>query len=135
MLSTAAVAGEIASEEECAVESVAIADAYGRAMHWIRQSNLESLPLHHQLLYELIRGSGSVTPQELHQRYEAVSEAVYEDRDRVPIGKRARRNKLRKLDEYGLIEIVGENRHRKYRVADERVTSNQNFEFHDRYAI
>jgi len=87
------------------------------------------------VLYELIRESGSVTPQELHQRYEAVSEAVYEDRDRVPIGKRSRRNKLRKLDEYGLYEIVGENRHRKYRVADERVTSNQNFEFHDRYAI
>lgn len=81
------------------------------------------------MLYELIRETGSVTPQELHQRYEAVSEAVYENRDRVPIGKRARRNRPRKLDEYGLIEIVGANRHREYRVADEEVTASEKFEF------
>jgi hypothetical protein len=86
-------------------------------------------------LYELIRETGSVTPEELHQRYEAVSEAVYEDRDRVPIGKRARRNKLRKLDEYGLIEIVGANRHREYRVADEAVSPAMTFDFPERYLV
>jgi Cdc6-like AAA superfamily ATPase len=134
-IQTLRAASEIASEEECAVESVAIADAYDRAMQWIRQSNLESLPLHHQVLYELIRETGSVTPEELHQRYEAVSEAVYEDRDRVPIGKRARRNKLRKLDEYGLIEIVGANRHREYRVADEAVSPAMTFDFPERYLV
>jgi hypothetical protein len=83
------------------------------------------------VLYELIRQSGSMTPSELHQRYEQVADTVYENRDRVPVGNRARRNKLRKLNEYELIDIVGANRHREYRVVDETVTSTEDFEFQD----
>ena len=127
-IQTLRAAGKIAAEEQSSVEGVEIEEAHERALRWIRQSNLESLPVHHQLLYELIRQSESVTPSELHQRYEQVAEAVYSDRDRVPIGKRARRNKLRKLDEYDLIEIGGENRHREYCVVDPSVTPPQGFD-------
>lgn len=120
-------AAEIAANRDCPIEDVDVEDAHERAMRWIRRSNLESLPLHHQVLYELIRKSGPVSPEELHESYEAVADAVYQNRDRVPVGQRARRNKLRKLEEYGLIDIVGENRHREYRVIDEGVTSAQEF--------
>lgn len=94
----------------------------------IRQSNLESLPLYQQSLHALIREPGSVTPQGLHQRYENVSEPVYENRGRVPVARRAWRNKRRRLNEYGLITVVGANRHREYRVVDNDVNAAQSLE-------
>lgn len=90
----------------------------------IRQSNLNSLPLHHQVLYEIVRDAGrGIEPAALHERYDAVAEGVYDGRPQTPISERARRRKLQKLVDYDLVEREGENRHREYRVCDERVST------------
>jgi len=96
---------------------------------------VESLPLHHQLLYELIREAETLSPTELHARYETVAEERYTNRNRTPISQRGRRNKVRKLEEYDLIEIVGETRYREFRLVDETVTSTEEFEFHDQHVV
>jgi hypothetical protein len=70
------------------------------------------------VLYALVHAHGPVTGQELHRRYEAVADRVYRDRSLVPIGKRARRNKLRKLLEYDLVEAIGPDSHREYNPTD-----------------
>ncbi|WP_253739098.1 hypothetical protein [Halohasta salina] len=56
---------------------------------------------------------------------------MYANRNRVPVGQRARRNKLQKIEAYDLIEITGANRHREYQVVDETVSSAEDFEFQD----
>ena len=95
-----------------------IEDSYDRALHRIRQSNLDSLPLHHHILYELIRVPGEVSASELHNRYENAAEQLYAGYPQTPIGKRSRRNKLTKLREYDLIEHEGPPQNRVYRVLD-----------------
>jgi hypothetical protein len=57
-----------------------------------------------RVLYELIRDAGKITGRELNQRYEAVVERVYANRERTPISRRDRRNKLNKVRAYGLVE-------------------------------
>jgi Cdc6-like AAA superfamily ATPase len=91
------------------------------ARRYIRESNLQTLPFHHQLLYELIRAGDGLKPAELHSRYEEVADDVYYGRERTPVSERARRTKLSKLEDYDLIKVVGENRHREYYVRDEEV--------------
>lgn len=54
-----------------------IGDSYDRALHLIRQSNLNSLPLHHHTLYELIRVDEEISTSELHGRYENATEQLY----------------------------------------------------------
>jgi Cdc6-like AAA superfamily ATPase len=49
-------------------------DAYDRAFHRVRQSNRNSLPLHHHVLYELIRVADEVSAPQLHERYENAAE-------------------------------------------------------------
>ncbi|ACV46580.1 MULTISPECIES: Cdc6/Cdc18 family protein [Halomicrobium] len=95
-----------------------VADSYERAQRYILEQNLESLPFHHQLLYELIRVGSGLKAGELHDRYEAVAEEVYHGRGLTPISERSRRLKLSKLEDYELIEVEGENRHRKYSVTE-----------------
>lgn len=76
------------------IRAVDIDDSYDRALHRIRQSNLNSLPLHHRILYELIRVAVEVSASELHERYENAAEQLYAGYPQTPIGKRLRRNKL-----------------------------------------
>ncbi|MFB6228253.1 MAG: Cdc6/Cdc18 family protein [Halobacteriales archaeon] len=85
-----------------------VEDAYERARHRIREANLRSLPYHHQVLYALVQEAGSIPGADLHARYDAVADDVYRDTRWTPIGRRARRNELRKLTEYDLIEIEGD---------------------------
>lgn len=54
----------------------------------------------------------------MHERYDAVAERVYRDVPQMPIGRRARRKKLTKLEDYDLIAIEGETSDRRYRVRD-----------------
>ncbi|WP_372479473.1 hypothetical protein ACAH01_13030 [Halomicrobium sp. HM KBTZ05] len=98
-----------------------VADSYERAQRYILEQNLGSLPFHHQLLYELIRVGGGLTAGELHERYEAVADDVFRERGLTPISERSRRLKLSKLEDYELIEVEGENRHRSYTVRDGNV--------------
>ena len=66
-------------------------------------------------------GAGEIPASELHARYEELSERVYYGHDLTPIGKRSRRNKLAKLQEYDLIEYEGPTQNRVYRVRDEAI--------------
>lgn len=97
---------------------VTIDDGKVRAQRRILRENLYSLPAHHQILYELIRQVERIEAGELHDRYEAVADAVYADQLVTPVGRRARRRKLNKLEDYGLIEAGGEGKGRVYRVVD-----------------
>lgn len=104
-IQTLRAAAEIAGEREHAsIRDTDVGDAYERARASIREANLQSLPFHHRVLYELIRGAGEVTGRQLHAQYEEVQEEVYANHQRTPISRRARRNKLDKLRAYDLVE-------------------------------
>jgi cell division control protein 6 len=105
------------------VQAVDIDDSYDRALHRIRQSNLNSLPLHHHILYELIRVAGEVSASDLHERYENAAEQLYAGYPQTPIGKRSRRDKLAKHREYELIEHEGPPQSRVHRVLDSELES------------
>jgi Cdc6-like AAA superfamily ATPase len=105
-----------------------VADSYERAKRYILQKNLDSLPFHHQLLYELIRVGGGLKAGELHDRFEAVADDVYRGRGLTPISERSRRLKLSKLEDYELIEMEGENRHRRYKVQNPRIVADVEIE-------
>jgi Cdc6-like AAA superfamily ATPase len=100
-----------------------IADCFERARHWIREQNLQSLPYHHHVLYAIIQEAGEISATALHDRYEAVAEEVYRDKRSMPIGERARRGTLRKLQKYDLINGDGNGRDRTYRVLDGAIAS------------
>ena len=104
-IQTLRAAAEIAAEREHGrIHDADVNDAYERARASIREANLQSLPFHHRVLYELIRDAGEITGRELNQRYETVEERVYANRERTPISRRDRRNKLDKLRAYDLVE-------------------------------
>jgi Cdc6-like AAA superfamily ATPase len=81
-----------------------IEDSYDSALHRIRQSNLNSLPLHHHVLHELIRVAGEILASELHDQYENTAEQLYAGYPQTPIRKRSRRNKLAELRVHELIK-------------------------------
>lgn len=117
-------AAEIATERDHrTIQDDDVDDAWPRARHWIRESNLESLPYHHQVIYELVRCDGPMSGSALHERYDEMSDAVYRGRQRTPIGRRARRDKLAKLREYDLIDVDGEGRGARYSVCDGSIRS------------
>jgi Cdc6-like AAA superfamily ATPase len=121
-------AAELADEREHErVGAVDVADAFERARHRIRESNLRSLPFHHHVLYAIIHEAREISAGELHDRYER-SEAVYRGQDLMPIGRRSRRNKLAKLQEYDLVVAEGPAQDRVYRVTDSRIGSPIGFE-------
>ncbi|ELY54212.1 Cdc6/Cdc18 family protein [Natronococcus jeotgali] len=96
-------------------------DSYERAKRRIRQLNLQSLPYHHQVLYSIIHDAGEITGEKLHDRYEVAAEVVYSGSPVQPLGKRARRGKLPKLQAYDLIDYDGPTRDRLYWVVDEKI--------------
>ena len=102
------------------IQPADVEDSFDRARAWIRASNLESLPYHHHVLYEIVRLSGSegVRGRELHERYDAVAEDVYEGVAVTPIGRRWRREQLSKLRAYDLIDWEDESGGRSYWAVD-----------------
>lgn len=112
-------AAEIADEREHQkIRQPDIRDSFERAQRRIRAANLDSLPLHHHVIYELIRLGEPIDGPTLHEQYDAVADEVYHGTDLAPIGQRARRKKLEKLREYDLIEYDGDTLDRHYWVAD-----------------
>ncbi|WP_435347255.1 Cdc6/Cdc18 family protein [Haloarchaeobius sp. HRN-SO-5] len=105
------------------IEPGDVDDSYDRARHRIRQENLSSLTFHHQVLYELIRDADELTGIDLHRRYDMISKQAYRGRRGTPISERARRNKLSKLADHDLIEVIDGRATRRYRVVDDRVES------------
>jgi len=117
-------AAEIATERgHYPIADEDVEDSFERARRKVRRANLRSLLMHHHVLYELIRLAGEISGRELHDRYDAVSEDVYQGFAPTPISRRARRNKLAKLREYDLIEVEGSGIDRMYRVCDETIES------------
>lgn len=117
-------AAEVANERaHRKIKDDDIEPGHERALRRIRQANLRSLPFHHHVLYELIRVYGPLTAAELNERYEEVAPDVYTDQGCCPIGKRARRKKRAKLEDYDLIESNSQSVHASYSVCDEEVTS------------
>ncbi|RDZ53097.1 hypothetical protein C5C07_15290 [Haloferax sp. Atlit-4N] len=84
--------------------------------------NLRPLPFHHHILYALIHGAGELSARDLHSRCDKVSEKLYYGHNLTPVGKRSRRNKLAKLQEYDLIESEGPAQSRVYRVSTRQST-------------
>ncbi len=100
-------AAELATERaHTKIQAEDVDDSFDRARAWIRASNLESLPFHHHVLYEIVRSGGrdGVRARELHERYDALSDRVYEGVAVTPVGRRWRREQLAKLREYDLLE-------------------------------
>jgi len=95
-----------------------IPQAVERGQRWIRERQLQSLDVHHHLIYEILRACGPLAGSELHARYDSVVPEAYHGQPATPICKRARRYKLDKLSDYGLIDNEG-----RYRVVDDDVES------------
>lgn len=111
-----------------------IEDSFERAKHRIRQSNLDSLPIHHHILFELIRSAGEISAVALHETYDELAEDLYAGYPQTPIGKRSRRNKLQKLREYDLIESHGLPQNRVYTVLDSDLESEIEADLNQRLA-
>lgn len=94
-----------------------VADAFNRAQRMIRDDNLRSLPPAYQRLYELVRLLGPVTGSALKEAYEEQQDAIFAG-GREPVGWRRVLDYLAKLSDYGLIEIEGATRSRRYDVTD-----------------
>ena len=52
--------------------------AHELAQRHIREQRLASLPLHHQIIYEIIRDAGEIKAQAFHDRYDTMSDDVYQ---------------------------------------------------------
>ena len=85
-----------------------ITSAVPEARDEIRQKNIEKLNDHQRALYEIIEEQGEIDPTGLYERYEA--------RVDDPMTKRTLRNYLSKMEHYNLVEAIGENRSRTYRL-------------------
>lgn len=98
-----------------------IEDGKERAWRRIRRMNLQSLPLHHRVLYAIVHEAGEISGEELHDRYDEVAEEIYYNKSPQSIGERARRDKFEKLKRYDLVSYTGPTRDRTYWVIDEQV--------------
>ncbi|MBB6645045.1 Cdc6/Cdc18 family protein [Halobellus ruber] len=102
-------AAQLAAERDhWTIQEQDIEGSFARARRRIRRLNLRSLPVHHHVLYALIRDAGEISARTLHTRYDEIADICYRGTDLMPIGKRERRNKLQKLREYDLIERDGQ---------------------------
>ncbi|MFA1612076.1 Cdc6/Cdc18 family protein [Halobellus rubicundus] len=102
------------------IESGDIEACFEIADQRIRRLNLKSLTVHHHILYALIHAAGEISGVELHERYDAIAEDVYADSTLTPIVRRTRRDRLRKLEDYGLITREG-NGSTEYRPVDSSI--------------
>ncbi|MBC5793401.1 MAG: orc1/cdc6 family replication initiation protein [Nanohaloarchaea archaeon] len=75
-----------------------------------KSKSVDKLNGHQEVLYEIIKEEGEISPGELYEEYE---EKVDD-----PKTERTRRKYLKKMDHYRLIESEGEGRWRKYRLQE-----------------
>ena len=123
-IQTLRAAAEISAEREHnRIRDADVNDAYERAQLRIREENLNSLPFHHLVLYELIRVNGGLTAREFHREYEDQAEKLYASAIQTPISDRSRRTKLQKLQAYELIERERIDHRWLYTVADSTLSA------------
>jgi len=82
------------------------------ARQGVRERAIEQLGSHQRVLWHIIEEDGSVRAETLHEEYEC--------RVSAPKGKRMRRNYLRSLTQYGLIESTGVGRATRYRCVEKQ---------------
>jgi Cdc6-like AAA superfamily ATPase len=122
-------AAQLAVEREHAsIRDADVADCYERARHMIRASNIQSVPLHHQILYGIIHAWGPLDGATLHAYYDYLAERLYRGSPQTPICRRSRRNKLAKLHEYDLIKFEGKEHDRRYGVVDDEIDPGVTFD-------
>lgn len=85
-----------------------IAEAVPEAKSEIQQRNLEKLTEEQQILYDIIASNEEISPSELYKEYSKQSSNPKSDR--------MVRNYLQKMERYNLVNAVGENRGRTYRI-------------------
>lgn len=117
-------AAEVATEAHAEAIREAHLDAgFEQAAEQIREANLRSLPVHHQIVYEIVRGHGPLSGRELHQEYDRVAPRAYKQTPKTPIGKRYRRGILSKLADYDLIEAEKTRGSARYWTVDDDLAS------------
>lgn len=98
---------ELATSEGIETLSREVVDeAKGAARDSVRQSRVRQLDTDKRLLYELVRDAGRLDGGTLHERYEAEAQD--------PVARSTRRKYLSRLEEYELVESVGEGRGKEY---------------------
>jgi orc1/cdc6 family replication initiation protein len=101
-----------ASEGETSLSTGRIDQAVPAARTELRETRRERLGEHQYALYAVITDAGEISPGEAYERY---AERVEEPRSRRRV-----RDYVRKLAEYGLVAVHGQNRGRRYEaVGDE----------------
>jgi len=109
-----AAAAEAERQGHEQIRDIDVERCFELAQRKILRLNLETLPFHHRLLYELIRSAGGLDASGLHEWYEGIADKQYRSQPTTPIGERDRRRKLQKLADYGLIEREGGGPHTEY---------------------
>lgn len=108
ILETAARHAESHGEET--LSSARITEAVPAARQQIRAETIDRLDEHHTVLYEIIREAGEIAPGEAYDAYKATVDD--------PCLRRTVRTYVSKLEHYGLVETMGQNRGRMYRHLD-----------------
>ncbi|MGB9954719.1 AAA family ATPase (plasmid) [Haloarcula marismortui] len=117
-------AAELATERgHTTIKDVDVEDSFDRARRQLREQALDSLPLHHHILYEIIPRKGEARTAAINDCYEAIAAVVYDGRDQTPISKRERRTKLQKLVDYDLLACSGTGPAREYWACDPSISS------------
>jgi len=115
----------LATEDESATQITTehVPPAFERAREQIRKSNLRSLPVHHHIVYEIVREFGPLSGRELHREYDRVAPRVYDQAQKTPITKRHRRGVLSKLEDYDLIGAEKTDGSAQYWAVDDELES------------
>lgn len=98
-----------------------VVDAYDLAEERIRKIQLESMAVHHHVLYALIHEAGAITSTNLHAQYDELADRIYRNRDQTPISRRARRNRLQDLIRYDLVDDDGTTSDRVLTATDDAI--------------
>jgi len=124
-IQTLRAAAELAEDRgHDAIEGRDVHDGFEKAKLRMLRLNLRSLPFHHHVLYEIVRTAGRIRPRPLHDRYDEISGQVYEGREAVPVDERRRRDHLKKLRDYDLIDYDGpDNQYREYYATRDEIGS------------
>ena len=123
-IQTLGCAAEIAGETESqSIQLNHVVHGFERARARIREANLRSLPLHHHIVYEIVREYGPLSGHELHEWYDRVAPEAYGTSKLTPVSKRYRRTALQKLEDYDLLGSEKTAGSSRYWVLDDSLSS------------
>ncbi|WP_121744432.1 Cdc6/Cdc18 family protein [Natronorubrum halophilum] len=127
VLAAAELAGERGHES---IHESDVADSFERAKAKIREANLQSLPVTHQRLYELVRAVGPTGGVKMKRAYLEHQEAIA-GRDNDPVTWRQAGNYLSKMEDYDLIRMPGETNATVYEAVDSELEAPVEFDLRE----